>query len=338
MINVSISGEIETDPLLTPNPQRFVLFPIKYDEIWSMYKKQMASFWTVAEVDLTEDYGHWINKLTDNDRHFFSHVIAFFAASDGIVNENLVVNFMNKIQIPEARAFYGFQIAMENIHSEMYSLLIDTYIRDEQERARLFNSIETIPCIEKKAKWALKWLNDKNASFAEQLVAFSVVEGIFFSGSFCAIYWLKKRNLMPGLTFSNEFISRDEGLHTDFACLIFKMLKDRPSVSTISQIIKEAVEIEKEFICEALSVSLIGMNAPLMSEYIECCADRLFFALGGEEAIYGSKNPFSWMELISLNGKTNFFEKRVSEYGRAGVKKSTDGSEQGRVFSVSEDF
>ncbi len=320
------------DALLTPNPQRFVLFPIKHTAIWDMYKKQLASFWTVAEVDLSADYADWVN-LTDSERHFISHVLAFFAASDGIVNENLVVNFMNTVQVPEARAFYGLQIAMENIHSEMYSLLITTYIRDEQERSRLFNSIETIPCIEKKAKWALKWLNDQKTTFAERLVAFSVVEGIFFSGSFCAIYWLKKRNLMPGLAFSNEFISRDEGMHTDFACLLFNMLHDRPSSETIVQIIKEAVEIEKEFICDALSVSLIGMNAPLMSEYIECCADRLNFALGGTVAIYGSKNPFTWMELISLNGKTNFFEKRVSEYGRAGVKQST-----GKVFSTSEEF
>ncbi len=256
------------DPLLTPNPQRFVLFPIIHYDVWEMYKKQMACFWTVDEVDLGEDCKHWANKLTDDERHFISHVLAFFAASDGIVNENLVVNLMTKVQIPEARCFYGFQIAMENIHSEMYSLLIDTYIKDDQQKHHLLNSTSTIPCIGRKAEWALKWLNDGGASFAQQLVAFAAVEGIFFSGSFCAIFWLKKRNLMPGLTFSNELISRDEGLHCDFACLLFSMLKEKPPMSIVGEIIMSAVVIEKEFITVALSVALIGMNALLMSQYI----------------------------------------------------------------------
>lgn len=311
-----------------------------------MYKKQMGCFWTVGEVDLGDDVKQWKDNLTDNERHFISHVLAFFAASDGIVNENLVVNLMTKIQIPEARAFYGFQIAMENIHSEMYSLLIDTYITDKDEKHRLFNSIETIPCIKKKAEWAMKWMNDTTASFAQQLVAFAIVEGIFFSGSFCAIFWLKKRNLMPGLAFSNELIARDEGLHCDFACLLFSMIRDhKPSAATVGQIIMDAVAIEKEFVTVALSVALIGMNALLMSTYIECCANRLSIALGGQRLYPNAENPFSWMELISLTGKTNFFEKRVSEYSRAGhseseIKKSRDGTHGtgDRIFSTNEDF
>jgi len=326
---------------LTPNPQRFVLFPIVYHDIWEKYKQQVACFWTVDEVDLGEDCKHWL-RLTDDERHFISHVLAFFAASDGIVNENLVVNLMTKVQIPEARCFYGFQIAMENIHSEMYSLLIDTYIKDDQQKHHLLNSISTIPCIGNKANWALKWINDPNASFAQQLVAFSAVEGIFFSGSFCAIFWLKKRNLMPGLTFSNELISRDEGLHCDFACLLFKMLIDKPSMTVVGQIIMDAVAIEKEFITVALSVALIGMNALLMSQYIEHCANRLFRELGGQSLLYPeAANPFTWMELISLTGKTNFFERRVSEYSRAGtsIRGSRDGIHIGgeRIFSTTED-
>lgn len=326
------------EPLLTTNPQRFVLFPIKHGEIWDMYKKAMACFWTVNEVDLGNDMGHW-NSLSDNERHFISHVLAFFAASDGIVNENLAVNFMTEIQIPEARCFYGFQIAMENIHSEMYSLLIDTYIRDSAEKNRLLNSIETIPCIKKKAEWALGWFDVKKRLFAERLVAFACVEGIFFSGSFCSIFWLKKRNLMPGLTTSNEFISRDEGMHCEFACLLFSMLQDPPSKEIAISIVRSAVEIEKEFITEALSVELIGMNAQLMSQYIECCADRLLLALGFDK-IYNVQQPFSWMELISLQGKTNFFEKRVSEYSKAGVANTKDQIAVGghKIFSTSEDF
>ena len=330
------------EPLLVSNPQRFVLFPIQHHDVWEMYKQQMACFWTVAEVDLGNDYAHWI-ELKESEKHFISHVLAFFAASDGIVNENLVVNFMNEVQIPEARCFYGFQIAMENIHSEMYSILIDTFIRDAEEKHKLLNSIETIPCIKKKAEWALKWLacpeSLRASSFAIRLIAFAAVEGIFFSGSFCAIFWLKKRNLMPGLTFSNEYISRDEGLHCEFACLLFSMLQKKPSEEIVHAIIKEAVDIEREFITVALSVELIGMNAGMMSDYIEMCSDRLLVSLGYAK-IYNKTNPFSWMELISLNGKSNFFEKRVSEYARAGVTKPKDGQHVGgsKVFDLNEDF
>ena len=329
----------QTEPLLTPNPQRFVLFPIQHGDIWEMYKKAMACFWTVAEIDLGGDMVHWVT-LSENEKHFISHVLAFFAASDGIVNENLAINFMSEVQIPEARCFYGFQIMMENIHSETYSLFIDTLIRDEADKARLLNSIETIPCIQKKAQWALSWLNAEKNSFAERLIAFACVEGIFFSGSFCAIFWLKKRNLMPGLCFSNELISRDEGLHCEFACLLFGMLQTKPSETTIQSIVRAAVSIEKEFITVALSVELIGMNALMMSDYVDCCADRLLVSLGCKK-IYNKAQPFSWMELISLNGKTNFFEKRVSEYARAGVAQKKDqgaGHTATRVFSTTEDF
>jgi len=322
---------------------KYVLFPIQHADVWAMYKKQMACFWTVAEVDLGADLSHW-EKLTDTERHFISHVLAFFAASDGIVNENLVVHFMTKIDIPAVKCFYGFQIAMENIHSEMYSLLIDTYIRDNAEKDRLFNAIETMPCVGEKAKWALRWISREDAPLAERLVAFAAVEGIFFSGSFCAIFWLKKRNMMPGLCFSNELISRDEGLHCDFACLLINTLYDgQVSQETITSIIKEAVEIERQFITVALSVALIGMNAALMSDYIECCADRLLVALGCPK-VYYKQNPFTWMELISLTGKTNFFEKRVSEYARAGVSSSSESLPNSlkasgvHVFSLEEDF
>jgi ribonucleoside-diphosphate reductase subunit M2 len=332
------------DPLLAPNPKRFVLFPIQHERVWEMYKQQMACFWTTAEVDLGQDVAHWTTSLTDNERHFVSHVLAFFAASDGIVNENLVVHFMTEVQVPEVRAFYGFQIAMENIHSEMYSLLIDTYVRDAAAKTSLFNAIETMPCVAAKAQWALTWIGSTTASFGERLVAFAAVEGIFFSGSFCAIFWLKKRNLMPGLCFSNELISRDEGLHCDFACLLFGMLQphNKPTEATVQRIITDAVIIEKQFVSEALSVALIGMNAVLMCEYIECCADRLLVALGFNK-VYNKSNPFAWMELISLTGKTNFFEKRVSEYARAGVKHqqyntTTTTGGGSRVFSLDEDF
>jgi ribonucleoside-diphosphate reductase beta chain len=301
------------EPLLRDNPSRFVLFPIQYKEIWKFYKDALASFWTANEIDLGSDWRDWLT-MTENERYFVSHVLAFFAASDGIVNENLASRFMREVQIPEARCFYGFQIAIENIHSETYSLLIDTYIKDAVERKRLFNAIETIPCIKKKAEWALKWI-DSSQSFAERLVAFAAVEGIFFSGAFCAIFWLKKRGLMPGLTFSNELISRDEGLHCDFACLLYKMLQNKLPQAIIHDIIDEAVVNECEFIAEALPVALIGMNNELMCQYIKFCADRLCYALGYEK-IYLVTNPFDWMELISLQGKTNMFEKkncRVSE-------------------------
>ena len=279
----------------------------------------MASFWTAEELDLAHDHGDW-QKMTENERHFVSHILAFFAASDGIVNENLAMNFSNELQIPEARCFYGFQIAMENIHSEMYSLLIDTYIKDREEKGKLFNALENFDCIKKKGDWAQKWINDKRSSFATRLIAFACVEGIFFSGAFCSIYWLKKRGLMPGLTFSNELISRDEALHTEFAVLLYNKLVKKLPKAKVLEIIKEAVEIEKEFICDALPCRLIGMNADMMKQYIEFVADRLALQLGVGE-IYKTSNPFEFMELISLEGKTNFFEKRVGEYALATTDK-----------------
>lgn len=305
------------EPLLRENPRRFVIFPIQYHDIWQMYKKAEASFWTVEEVDLSKDLADW-EKLKTGEKHFISHVLAFFAASDGIVNENLVERFSQEVQVTEARCFYGFQIAMENVHSEMYSLLIDTYVRDSKEREFLFNAIETLPCVKKKADWALNWISSKYANFGERVVAFAAVEGIFFSGSFAAIFWLKKRGLMPGLTFSNELISRDEGLHTDFACLMFKYLVQKPSQERVIEIIREAVLIEQEFLTKALPVDLLGMNCDMMSHYIEFVADRLLLELGFNK-IYNTKNPFSFMEFISLEGKTNFFEKKVGEYQKAGV-------------------
>ncbi len=303
----------QPEPLLTENPDRFVLFPIKHNAIWEMYKKAQRVFWTAEEIDLSNDLNDW-ESLTKDEQHFIKHVLAFFAASDGIVNENLAGRFMTEVQLPEARCFYGFQIAMENIHSETYSLLIDTYIRDNGEKTKLLKSIETIPCIQAKAKWALKWISSER-SFAERLVAFAAVEGIFFSGSFCSIFWLKKRGKMPGLTFSNELISRDEGLHCDFACLLYSTLKNKLKQSQIEEIIREAVAIEKTFIVDALPVKLIGMNSDEMSKYIEFISDRLLVALG-HSRIYNVTNPFDWMEMISLQGKTNFFEKRVGEYQR----------------------
>eukprot|EP01098_Paradermamoeba_levis_P005704 TRINITY_DN2393_c0_g1_i3.p1 TRINITY_DN2393_c0_g1~~TRINITY_DN2393_c0_g1_i3.p1 ORF type:complete len:340 (+),score=63.72 TRINITY_DN2393_c0_g1_i3:679-1698(+) len=305
------------EPILVPNSQRFVLFPIQNKTIWEMYKKAEASFWVVEEVDLSHDLDHWNRKLKEDERFFIKQVLAFFAASDGIVNENLAMKFMTEVQIPEARCFYGFQIAMENIHSEMYSLLIDTYVRATEEKDKLFRATETIPCIRKKAEWALNWINNER-SFGERLVAFAAVEGIFFSGSFCSIFWLKKRGLMPGLAYSNELISRDEGLHCDFACLLFSMLQSPPSEAIIYEIVAEAVSLEKEFVCEALPVGLIGMNAKLMCEYIDFVADRLLLALG-QKKLYRTANPFEWMELISLTGKTNFFERRVGEYAKSNV-------------------
>lgn len=320
-----------SEPILTENKQRFVLFPIQYHEVWEMYKKAEASFWTAEEVDLAQDLSDW-EKLNEGEKHFISHVLAFFAASDGIVNENLASRFASEIQIPEARCFYGFQIAIENIHSEMYSLLIDTYIKDDKEKNRLLNAIETVPCVQKKAEWAIRWINNTD-SFAERLIAFAAVEGIFFSGSFCSIFWLKKRGLMPGLSFSNELISRDEGLHTDFACLIYSMLQNKLPESRILEIITDAVKIEQEFITDALPVDLIGMNARLMAQYIEFVADRLLVALGCNK-YYKVNNPFDWMELISLQGKTNFFEKRVGDYQKAGVM--ADKKEQD--FTLDADF
>ncbi|KAL4988512.1 ribonucleotide reductase [Aspergillus falconensis] len=310
------------EPLLQENPHRFVLFPIKYHEIWQMYKKAEASFWTAEEIDLSKDLHDWNNRLNEDERYFISRVLAFFAASDGIVNENLLERFSGEVQIPEARCFYGFQIMIENIHAETYSLLIDTYIKEPKQRTYLFDAIDTIPCIRKKADWAIKWIQDKESTFAQRLVAFAAVEGIFFSGSFASIFWLKKRGLMPGLTFSNELISRDEGLHTDFACLLFSHLNWRPSNKIVEDIIVEAVAIEKEFLTDALPVALLGMNAKLMCQYIEFVADRLLVALGNKK-YFNASNPFDFMETISLAGKTNFFEKRVGDYQKAGVMAST---------------
>ncbi|KAI3404394.2 RNR2 [Candida oxycetoniae] len=327
--------ELEKDePLLKENPKRFVMFPIQYHEIWNFYKKAEASFWTAEEIDLGKDLQDW-KKLNDNERFFISRILAFFAASDGIVNENLVENFSAQVQIPEAKAFYGFQIMMENIHSETYSLLIDTYIKDRKEADYLFNAIEHIPAIKKKAEWALRWITDPEASYAERLVAFAAVEGVFFSGSFASIFWLKKRGVMPGLTFSNELISRDEGMHTDFACLLYSHLENRPEKSVIEKIITEAVSIEKEFFNDALPVHLLGMNADLMNTYVEFVADRLLESLGNEK-VYKVTNPFDFMENISLCGKTNFFEKRVSDYQKAGVMAGS--KENNNAFAFDEDF
>ena len=324
-------GKKFQEQILKPNPNRFVILPIQYSEIWELYKKQVACFWTAEEVDMGDDTKSW-ETLTSDEQHFIKYVLAFFAASDGIVNENLAQNFMSEIQIPEARCFYGFQIAMENIHSETYSLLIDFYIKDNVEKEKLFHAIDTIPCIKKKADWCMKHINSKSP-FAERIVAFACVEGIFFSGSFCSIYWLKKRGKLPGLCFSNELISRDEGMHTDFACLIYKMLKHKLLEFQIHDIIKEAVLLEQEFVCESLPVSLIGMNKDLMSQYIEFVADRLTVALGYSK-IYNVDCPFDWMEMISMQGKTNFFERRVGDYSRSG----SCGTVEERQFTLDADF
>ena len=323
--------EIE-EPILKDNPNRFVLFPIQHPDIWKMYKKQEASIWTAEELDLSPDLLDWENKLNDDERFFIKHVLAFFAASDGIVNENLAENFLSEVQYTEAKFFYGFQIMMENIHSETYSLLIDTYIKDTKEKNYLFNAIETFDPVKKKAEWAIRWI--ENGSYAERLISFAAVEGIFFSGSFCSIYWLKKRGLMPGLTFSNELISRDEGLHCDFACLLYNNhLVNKLPKEQVQKIIADAVEIEKEFVTESLPVRLIGMNADLMSQYIEFVADRLLTELGNDK-IYNTSNPFDFMDMINLQGKTNFFEKRVGEYQKAGVLNSNADNN----FSLDADF
>jgi ribonucleoside-diphosphate reductase subunit M2 len=308
------------EPLLTPDDNRFVMFPIKYDDIWDMYKKQIDCFWRAEEIDLSKDLNHW-DTLNADEKHFISMILAFFAASDGIVLENLAQRFMSDVQVSEARAFYGFQIAMENIHSETYSLLIETYIKDKEEKHKFFNAIENYPCIKKKSDWAQKWIHDNRSSFATRLVAFACIEGIFFSGAFCSIFWLKKRGLMPGLTFSNELISRDEALHCEFAILLYSKLEKKVTKAKIHEIIKECVEIEIEFICEALPCRLIGMNSELMSQYIQFVADRLCVQLGYPK-IYNAVNCFSFMEMISIESKTSFFERKVSEYALANVKKS----------------
>ncbi len=322
------------EPILKENKDRFVIFPIQHDDIWQFYKKAEASFWTAEEIDLSQDLKDWSETINDDEKHFIKHVLAFFAASDGIVNENLAENFVSEVQYTEAKFFYGFQIAMENIHSETYSLLIDTYVKDPKEKDYLFHAIETMDCVKQKADWALRWIDE--GSFAERLIAFAAVEGIFFSGSFCSIFWLKKRGLMPGLSFSNELISRDEGLHCDFACLLYNNhLQNKLPVETIQDIIADAVSIEKEFVTDALPVKLIGMNSDLMCQYIEFVADRLLNELGCPK-IYNSTNPFDFMEMISLQGKTNFFEKRVGEYQKAGVLKEGEG--EATKFSLDEDF
>ena len=322
------------EPILTENPNRFVLFPIEHDDIWQHYKRSEACVWTAEEIDLEADLSDWDSKLSDDERHIVKHVLAFFAASDGIVNENIAENFVAEVQYTEAKFFYGFQIMMENIHSETYSLLIDTYIKDEKEKNHLFNAIETLDCVKKKAEWALKWID--NGSYAERLIAFAAVEGIFFSGSFCSIFWLKKRGLMPGLTFSNELISRDEGMHCDFACMLYKdHLVNQLPKKQVRDIIIDAVEIEKDFVTDALPVRLIGMNADLMCQYIEFVADRLLYELIGEK-VFNATNPFDFMEMIAIEGKTNFFEKRVAEYQKSGVSQQETGSNH--AFSTEEDF
>ncbi len=313
------------EPILEENEDRFVIFPIKHHDLWQWYKKCEACFWTAEEIDLHQDLADWNNKLSDDEKYFIKHILAFFAASDGIVNENLAENFVSEVQYSEAKFFYGFQIMMENIHSETYSLLIDTYVKDEKEKNILFKAIENFPAIKKKADWALRWID--SPSFAERLIAFAAVEGIFFSGAFCSIFWLKKRGLMPGLTFSNELISRDEGMHCDYAVHLHnKHLVNKVSKERITEILTDALNIEREFITESLPVSLIGMNAKLMTQYLEFVTDRLLVELECEK-VYNSTNPFDFMEMISLQGKTNFFEKRVSEYQKAGVmnqEKDTD--------------
>ena len=336
--NVDLKKDLSNDlsleePILKENPNRFVLFPIQHSDIWEMYKKQEASIWTAEELDLASDLNDWSNKLNDDERFFIKHVLAFFAASDGIVNENLAENFLSEVQYTEAKFFYGFQIMMENIHSETYSLLIDTYIKDSKEKDYLFNAIETFEPVKKKADWAMRWI--ENGSYAERLIAFAAVEGIFFSGSFCSIFWLKKRGLMPGLTFSNELISRDEGLHCDFACLLYNNhLVNKLPKEDVRKIIADAVEIEKEFVVESLPVRLIGMNSDLMCQYIEFVADRLLVELDNEK-IYNASNPFDFMDMINLQGKTNFFEKRVGEYQKAGVLNKNEG---GGKISFDEEF
>jgi ribonucleoside-diphosphate reductase beta chain len=327
-----MSQTVQIEPLLQEDPSRLVLFTIKHNDIWQFYKKAEASFWTAEEIDLQQDLNDWEHRLNADEKHFISHVLAFFAASDGIVNENLAVNFLSEVQYAEAKCFYGFQIMMENIHSETYSLLIDTYIKNPVEKDKMLNAIDHIPCVKRKADWAMRWI--ENGSFAERLIAFAAVEGIFFSGSFCSIFWLKKRGLMPGLSFSNELISRDEGLHCDFACLLYTdhIVNQMPKAD-VTKIIVDAVTIEKEFVTDALPVSLIGMNSDLMCQYIEFVADRLLVSLNCQK-VYNATNPFDFMEMISLQGKTNFFEKRVAEYQKSGVM----SEKESMSFSLDEDF
>lgn len=336
--------ENNQEGLLTPSTKRFVLFPIEHRDVWEMYKNAQASIWTVEEVDLAHDLVDWEQKLTPGEQRFVTHVLAFFAASDGIVNENLATRFMGEVQWPEARCFYGFQIAMENVHSEMYSLMIDTYIRDSDEKKHVFNAITTMPCVARKAAWAMKYMEDSNIPFLRRLSAFAAVEGIFFSASFCAVFWLKKRNLMKGLTASNEYISRDEGLHTDFACLLFdKCTPTQEDLLWVRQMLIDAVEVESDFVENALQLDLIGMNSRLMIQYVRFVAQRLYRALYQEAAapLFLDENPFPWMELISLRGKSNFFETRVSEYARASItssRENVDNQNHTREFKLDADF
>lgn len=327
-----------TEPILKENPNRFVLFPIEHPDIWNFYKLSVANFWTAEEIQFNDDLKHWNETLTDDEKFFISNILAFFAASDGIVNENLAEDFLSSVQYPEAKCFYGFQIAVENIHSEAYSLFIETYIKDTKEKHHLFNAVETIPSVKKKSEWALNWV--ENGTFVERLIAFSVVEGIFFSGSFCSIFWLRNRGLMPGLSFANDLISRDEGLHRDFACLLYRdHIVNKIDQKRLLGIITDAVEIEKEFVTTSLPVSLIGMNATLMTQYIEFVADHLLVELG-QKKHYNTGNPFDFMDMISITGKTNFFERRVSEYQKMGVKQATEEGDQTgkKKFSIDTDF
>ena len=321
------------EPMLKENPHRHVIFPIEHADIWAKYKQHMSVFWIPEEIDLSKDPEHWNNKLNDNERHFIKHILGFFAGSDGIVMENLATRFMRELQVPEARFFYACQNLMEAVHSETYSLLIDTYIDNKQEKLDILRAIQTIPCVQKKAEWATQWIENKEASLATRLLAFAVVEGIFFSGAFCSIFWLKQRGLMPGLTVSNEFISRDEGLHTEFACLMYSKLVNKLSKADATKIIREAVKIEKQFITKALPCELIGMNAKLMGQYIEFVADRLTVQLGYPK-IYHSANPFPFMERISLESKDNFFEKRVTTYAKA----NTNSKAEDKTFATDADF
>jgi ribonucleoside-diphosphate reductase subunit M2 len=333
---IVVARKMMSEPILTESDSRFVLFPIKYDAIWLKYKQAQACFWTAEEIDLETDIREWNNVLTSDEKRFISYVLAFFAAADGIVLENLAARFMKEVTIPEARAFYGFQIMIENVHAETYALLLDTLIRDQDNKIRLFNSISTIPCVKDKAEWALKWI-ESSESFAERLLAFAIVEGIFFSASFCAIFWLKKRGLMPGLCFSNELISRDESLHVDFACLLYSMLEQKLPQSRVYEIINEAVACEKRFVTEALSCSVIGINTITMNQYVEFVSDRLIYELGYKK-YYNQENPFEWMELISLQGKTNFFERRTSEYQKQGVSMASKEDGNDNTFRTDADF
>ena len=330
---LEMSNSSMEEEILRENPNRYVIFPIKYDEVWKHYKRAVSCFWTPEEIDFSKDRTHWDNKLNDDEKYFIENILAFFAGSDGIVMENLAQRFMSDVQIPEARQFYSYQMFIEAIHSETYSLMIDTYVKDVQKKKKLLNAIQEIPCIKKKADWAVKWIENKNEDFGTRVIAFAIIEGVFFSASFCSIYWLKQRGLMPGLTFSNELISRDEGQHTDFACLLHSMLKNKTTQEKVHVIIKEAVEIEKEFITKSIPCNLIGMNSELMKEYIEFVADRLLVQLEYEK-IWNSKNPFPFMELISLRGKANFFEVKPSNYVKAGVGKTA----QDNSVIIGEDF